>query len=444
MPPGVPATWHLPDVSLPRLLADAVKDFPDTLALVERRGTQLTHVEFAGVVDRLAIGLRERRVRRVVLADAAPVAAVLVAHAAWRLGVPLVVGHGLVADDEVDGPAGHDGPRDGPPGHDGPVGGSERRTISRVVPDWDPDGDLAVGSRRRLTDLGVPAGAMVIDDLERLGATAEGRLATLAGVVGRGRRALRRLRGRDMSSLTGLVEHTTQGVLAPVSPDSVAVLHVATSGRHSFTHRALVAAVFQVRLWIPDMAAGTERVGVAMRLDDPVALVLGPVLASLTAATLRCERDPAATIAGATIAFGPVAVWHDVARRSTRRRHPSLVRSDGSPSSLRIGGVVTSSPRALLPAPEVRVIVAHTEGARLRHFWVAPAAAGPVAAQPVYGRVLGSPGAEAVTDTEITVVDGRTLASGPQFGSRPGTRHWHDVHAHVPVPANAAPRKDAP
>ena len=533
MPPGVPATWRLPDVALPRLLADAVKDFPEHLAVAERGGTHLTHVELAGLVDRLAIALQHRGVARLVLVDAGPIAATLVAHAAWRLGIPLVTGLDAappVGGDEGARPAVTEfhpatdayldpgtGPATDPavapatdpavapatdPGVDpatdpgvapatdprGDAAGGGAATpvdVDGEVPahgirarlaDWDPARDVAVGTRRHLGDLGVPAVAMLVDDLGRLGATGEGRAARLGRAFRRGRRLLRRVGHRDRSSLASTLEDTSQGVLPAVPPDAVALVHVTSTGRHVFTHRALVAAVFQVRLWIPDMAAGTERVAVAMPLDTPVAFVVGPLLAILAAGTLRCDRDPATTIAGATIAFGSVAAWHDVARRGRRRHRRPLARSDGGPSSLRIGGVVSTAADDMLAASEVRTIVAHTEGARLRHFWVAPAAAGPVAAQPVYGRVLGTPGAEALTDTLVAVVDGVTVAAGPQFadgpqpadatqaahgthvadgphladGRRPARaalpagRAWHDVHGHVPAPPSAVPRKDAP
>ena len=468
MPPGVPPTWDVPDVALPRLLADAVRDFPDVVALSRRGGADLTHVQFAGLVDRLALGMAERGVRRVVVLDARPSAIVVLAQAAWRLGVPLVTGAGesagapavdVVADPaqpdlvdfDVADPAPPDADPAAPTGPDGPAPQSGAPVAASLgLLDFSQDHDLVVGSRRRLHDLRVPAAAMLVDDLQRI--PVDG-VTGLAGARDRTRRIARRFTRRDHTSLTGMLEHTTQGALPAVASDAVAVIRLDGGTRRSFTHANLVAAAFQTRLWIPDMAAGSERVAAAMDLRGPAALALGPVLAALTGATLRCDQDPATTIAGATIAFGEVETWRGIARRHGRRHR--LQRGDGSPSTLRVGGVVTTSIDDLLPAVDVRAMMAHTEGARLRHFWSAPSACGPVAGQPVYGRVHGALGAEPVTNTMVVAMGDRVRARGPQFAAGDGDdAGWTDVTGSVPaMPAApsrpvlprrpAPPRKDA-
>ncbi len=506
MPPGVPATWLVPDVALPRLLADAVRDFPDIVALSRRGGPDLTHVQYAGLVDRLALGLAARGVGRVILVDPRPVATVLLAQAAWRLGIPLVVGPqvataveaSLRADERVaDEPASDERVAD-EPAFDEPAGAlpigepwgdepasassafehpatrdvavdgavvdgavvdgasagnldadapSDRAiddsddvvSVSIGLSDWSVERDIVVGSRRRLHDLRVPTKCMLVDDLLRIPVDGD---TGLARVRGGARRLARRFSRRDRTSLTGLLEHTTQGALPAAAPQAVAVVHVADGVCRAFTHANLMAATFQARLWIPDLAAGTERVAAAMDLRDPVALVLGPLLSVLSGANLRCDVDPATTIAGATIAFGKVAVWQAIAKRHGRHR---LQRGDGSPSTLRVGGVVTSSRDDLLAAADVRAVMAHTEGARLRHFWTTPAAAGPVAAQPVYGRVHGTLGAEALTNTTIDELGTRVRASGPQFAALDrGRDGWTDVTGMVPPTPAASSPKDAP
>lgn len=501
MPPGVPARWDVPAVALPRLLADAVRDFPEQIALAQRDGVEITHTQLAGLVDRLALALHARAIGRIVLVDPRPLAAVLVAQAAWRLGIPIVLGTAVVdaehesvqtPDQAVDHATDGDtqsvtDPADG--GHDAEEVVDEAVTVAGApaapesttldgdptsveddataredagreadgelpdtddvsgilarIPDWDAAHDVAVGARRSLASLGVPSARMVVDDLTRLSAGGE---VGGARLVHGFRRIVRQLGHRDRASLTGMVEVATQGALPTVSPDAIAVVHQTEATRHEFTHHNLVAAAFQVRLWIPDMAAGTERVAAAMSLRDPVAFVVGPVLAVLTGATLRCDEHPTTTIAGATVAFGSVELWREIARRPRRSRQSrQLSRGDGSPSSLRVGGIVTTGASDLLPPADVRAIVALTQGARLRHFWTSAAAAGPVAAQPVYGRVLGMPGAEALTETMLQFTGRQVLAAGPQF-ARTGqfaTPSWTVVTGAVPPPATA-PRKDMP
>lgn len=477
--PGVPATWPYPAVPVHRLLADAVTDFPRGPALVVADGPTLDHAALARRVDRLALALRARVVRRLLVADVRPASLVLVVHAALRAGVPIVLAPGLARDepagpghaaDEVagaddDATAGdragaedHDDDRRDPPAHVPP--------IAALVPDWDAQRDLVVGSRGRARALGVPAGAIVVDDLDpRVDLVqADAHLGRVPRARATGLRGLRTLRGRigrDRASLAAMLDQPLQGALPGVDADAVAIVQVHAGGRTTFTHRMLVAAVFQVRLWIPDMAAGTEVVALAIDRVTAAGLVMGPLLATLTGATLRVADDPVQAITGATVAFASPATWRRVAAAAGRWR-PRLAGRGPSPATLRIGGVVVGpgaiepagrgsdhAPAAadVLSAPRVRAVVDHTQGARLRHFWTAPTAAGPIVAQPVYGRIGGLPGAVALPDTTVRRGDGGTWAAGPQFGATRGVDDapttgraavWHPVDGFVPAAGAAS------
>lgn len=415
--PGVPASWTHPGVPLSRLFDDAVTDFPGRVAVEWPDGTAVTYAELAGVVAGLAAGLAAGDVRQVVIAEARPAATVVVALAAWRLGLPVVLC-----------PVATMGGADAIP-----------RRLARA-PWWDPDRDLCIASPRSAAKLGLPAGSTASDDFVHLGAR--------DGVVGGVLTAARRLvAGRGRSAAHGLSDMATGKPPATpprVDPDSLALVHVDADGRRrTWLHRHLVAATFQSRLWIPDMAAGSERVAAAMPLDSAPALVVGPLLAVLTGAALQVADDLAEAVRGATVAFASPATWRRVT--TPTRTWPRLLRRAGrAPASLRIGGVVVQRPDHTLSAADVRRVVAHTEGARLRHFWTSPTAAGPVSAQPVYGRIRGWPGALPVTDTQVVEVAGRLLARGPQFGQSMGAaagpdattaaRSWHHVDDHVPAP----------
>lgn len=404
---------------LSRLFDDAVTDFPDRVAVEWPDGTAITYAELARVVAGLAAGLAAGDVRQVVIAEARPAATVVVALAAWRLGLPVVLC-----------PVATMGRAD--------ATGIPRRFARAAW--WDPDRDLCIASPRSAAKLALPAESTAIDDFVHLGVR--------DGVVGRAVTAARRLiadRGRSAAHGLSDMASREQPVTSPrVDPDSLALVHVdADGGRRTWLHRHLVAATFQSRLWIPDMAAGSERVAAAMPLDSAPALVVGPLLAVLTGAALQVGDQPAEAVHGATVAFASPATWRRVA--APARTLPRLMRrAERAPASLRIGGVVVQRPDHTLSAADVRRVVAHTEGARLRHFWTSPTAAGPVSAQPVYGRIRGWPGALPLTDTQVVEVGGRLLARGPQFGQSMGAAaepeattpalSWHRVDDHVPAP----------
>lgn len=395
--PGVPSSWPYPSVPLGRLLTDAVADFPDAPALRLPGSASLTHVEFAQVVERVVLALRARGATRVVPVGCRTTTQLILAHAAFRAGCCLVLG----------------------------VDATSSRPVADQVPLFDPACDVVVGSPRALRQVHAPPASAVHDDLDdRLLAThRRRRAATMARSV---RRVTRLSARNDQGSLAAMVEAPTQGVIPAVAPGAVAVVVLdpdpddeAHGSWRVFTHAALLAATFQLRLWIPDMQAGSERVA-AVQLGTVTGIVTGPLLAVLTGAELVVATRPGDALRAATIACADVPTWRTVAASPARGRPTA--------GDLRVGIMLARRPDDQLDAQDVRRVIGLTDGARLRHAWVTPAAAGPVTAQPVYGRIGAMPGARRLPDVELASGGGRLQARGPQF-TDPGA--WHDVHDHV-------------
>ncbi len=415
-PPGVPPTYRLPTVRLPRLLDDAARDFPEHVSCrFERR--QLTYTELRERVDALAAALTDldrpdddaslqqgRVLVRVPDGFAAPV----ILFALWRLGaVAVPVDPALDVDEllEVAKRAEVVGAIADP--------AAVRALTDAEVPlrfavtvrgdEWDP--------ARRRGPLGlVPRVRLPRPMRRRVAPSDEGpeQLVTaMADLLAGGDPRARRPRPA--------LPHDGPALLAVrTGPDGVALTE--------HTHVGLLATAFQARLWIPDVQAGRERVLVAQPMHDLVGLAVGLLAAVLAGATTILLDTTDDGELGRTIERSGATLL--VARS------PRIARLMGSRdathhdlSSLRVCLTVGDG----LPPQLARKLEVAADGARVRALHGYGDAVPIGHGQPVYGRVVPSALGLPVTSTVAMVVRpddlsrivppeqvGRLLLHGPQ------------------------------
>jgi long-chain acyl-CoA synthetase len=414
-PPGVPASYRLPEVPIPRLLDDAVRDFPRSVA-VRRGDLSLTHVALRDRVADLVTLLRHLGVARgdrLLVATGTTVTTVVVLLAAWRLGaiaVPL------------------------PPGRD------RERTAARAVEVAEASGVAGVlATREHLQEL-VAAGlefTWALDTTDEHWLAPPTRFHLPRPHLPRRRSGDGSVRdlGTAMAEVVGAPVTLHGDGPVPVASPALLVSRWRGGDRRAIvlTHANLVASTFQARLWVPDIQAGREHVVVAGDL-----LALGPMVLGWLAGLL----------AGACVELVPPTDTTGLARTIARHRAtvavlaPShvaalLSESESSRRDLSSLRVVLATGAPLDPASALE-LERRTGGARVREgFGVSEA--GPIThAQPVYGRT--TPGAMGlpVTDTVAVAVDpddhgrlrapgepGLLLLAGPQVA--PG--YWQDEAA---------------
>ncbi len=278
-PPAVPSSYDYPLVPLTRLLDDAAKDFPD-VAATAYLAAATSYRRLVDETDRLATALAQLGVQR---GDRVGIALpncpqhVAAVFATGRLGaVAVECGTGRDADE-----------------------------LGHVLDD---------------------AGCAVLvlaDPVYRVLGELKGRLRSLRHVVGTAlddpltsaRRRLHRLRHRSDPGLwyripsgEGVLRYVELVRRSPPSPaqvdidpasDLAALVPDADGRLAGLTHLNLVAAAFQVRLWVPDVLAGHEEVVCATPFSSPVGLAAGLGFGVLCGATLALvpEPDPAAVLA---------------------------------------------------------------------------------------------------------------------------------------------------
>jgi long-chain acyl-CoA synthetase len=412
-PPGVPASYQLPAVPVTRLLDDAVRDFPHGTGLASDR-VDLDHATIRDRVEELASLLHTRGVvsgDRVVVALPNLVTLPLALLAAWRLGaiaVPL--------DPEL-----------------------RAERVSEVVAEVEPR--TWIGSRRALRRLeagpGAPAALLEVDDDAWLGpgrrwhvrtprwlsrsATRWRRRRHADGGSGQGVPVLERLD----DAMGGVRDRAVTRPSRVVDPGSAALLryHAETPEARGvvLTHRNLVAAAFQARLWVPDVQAGRERFVVAAAMHDPVALVLGWLAGLLSGAGVVVDdgEDLAATIDRQRPTL-------TVARSAQLGR---LLEDGADKRDLGSLRVVLGVGEPVVPQVALD-LERRTGGARVRSAYGLLDAGAMSHAQPVYGRVTPGTIGLPVTGTVAVVVDpadlgvlcapdvpGRLLVHGPQVAS---------------------------
>jgi long-chain acyl-CoA synthetase len=402
-PPGVPPTYRLPQVALPRLLDDAARDFPHRPALVAD-GTTLDHAELRDRVDQVTTVLADLGLQagdRVVVAVPNVVTAPALYFACWRLGAVVVP---VAADLPVD-------------------------RLRAVVEDAGASAILATRTTvHSLSQLGaLPGVALVISGHEW---PRRGRLTRLV----RRRQTSTRRASRDGAFVLAelLEDDGVRTSPAPPPPDAPALLAYRPRARELrgvvLTHANLVANAFQARLWVPDIQAGRERVLVADPLHEPLPLTLGLLVGILSAATLvLLDRPDASELARAIQRERPTLLAVLPARLS------ALLEDGGGRCDL--GSVrVCLAGGAPLDPKVAAAVEDRTGGARVREVYGLAEAGAITHAQPVYGRSVPTSMGLPVTGTVAAVVDpddhgrlrppgepGMLLVTGPQIAQG----YWH-------------------
>ena len=400
-PPLVPATYPYPDVPLTRLLDDAAKDFPDSPA-VEFMGTTLTYRRLHEQVDRFASALQALGVQpgdRVGIAMANCPQHVIAFFAVLRVG-GVVVALDPAADSDTLG--------------------------------------------RRINDTGCSV-LVVLDPVYASVAELKGRVPTVQHVVATAiadmlpplASARFHLRHRRNPQLVHKIAQS-EGVLRfselvrrhpptvtqhPLVPErDLAVLAFEPGGTRAvmLTHRNLLANVFQLRLWIPDVQAGREVILCAVPLHQPFGVTAGLSLSVLSAATMVLvpSEDRSEVLSAAD------------------RRHPTLFPA----TRAMVEGVVdggglrkhdlTSIRACLCDAnldPETVKQFEDASGGRLREGLAVSEASPMTHANPIYGKAKAHRIGLPLTDTQCALVDpqdrsrlaepgaaGELAVSGPQ------------------------------
>ena len=453
-PPGVPPTYRLPKVRLPRLLEDAARDFPEHTA-VEFGRRQLTYVQLQEHVADLAA-----RLPRLSDADGEPslegvhvlvrlpdgLAGPIVLFALWRAGaIPVPVPTNaprqqlekLVTRLGITGAIG-DGRllrRAALPGL--------RFAIELRGDEWDPSGrgkllrrlpavPTPFGRRRR--GRGSASGDATAVTAATADATADATdVGDAAGGTGHldAAPATARTDALHTSIAALLADGTAHRPLARpvVDPEAPAMVVVRMDADEpaitQHTHRTLLATAFQSRLWVPDVQAGRERVLIAEPVNDIVGSAVGLLSAVLSGATsiLVDQADP--PLARVVEQGQPTLMIARVARLA------ELVHdTDGRRRDLTSLRVCLAVGEGLRPN-EAQELEGRTTGARIRPLRGCGDAAPIAHGQPVYGRVVPTTIGLPVTSTLALVVDpddlgevrdpdqpGRLLLHGPQVAPR--------------------------
>ena len=384
-PPLVPESYPYPDVPLTRLLDDAAKDFPDSVAM-DFLGRTTTYRRLLDQVDRFSTALQAMGVvpgDRVGIALPNCPQYVIAFFAALRAGA-VVVG--------ID------------PGLD--ENGLALRINDagcRVLVVLDPVYAKVERLKGRVPSVEHVVGTAVADYLTPLAATAFNFRHR------KDRRLVHKIPATEgVLRFTDLVRrHPPTATQAPLSPtDAAALVAYPSDGVGPLrgvvlTHRNLLTNVFQVRLWIPDVQAGRETILCAVPFWQPYGLTTGLSLGVLSAATMALapslERDDVLAVID--------------------KRHPTLFPATGGLIERLVSAPhlrkheLTSIRAALcdtsLLAPDVVATFEEATGGRLREGLAVPEAAALTHANPVYGKAKAERVGLPLTDTMCVLVDPR-------------------------------------
>lgn len=385
-PPGVPPTYALPQVALPRLLDDAARDYPDHAGLVDEHG-EIAYVDLREHVDRLATALADAGVAagdRVLVALPLVRVAPVVLFALWRLGAVAVP-----VDPQL--PAGR---------------------LAAVVVDADVSAAVVTGE--------VSAALHDADAVPPLLVRATAWELVPRRLRDRLPRPARRAELGHVHHLDDLLAGALSRT-APTPPDPADPAVLAYRPRHRdlrgvvLTHRNLVANAFQGRLWVPDIQAGRERVLITDPLHLTVPLTLGLLTGVLAAGAvvLAADVDEPATLAAVIDRHQPT-LWPTGPERLRALAAPTSRRPLRRRADLTSLRAVVTGGGPLDPAVAAEV-ERRTGGARVREGYGLAEASPLTHAQPVYGRVHDGTIGLPVTDTVATLVDpeDRTTPVGP-------------------------------
>lgn len=374
-PAGVPTSYPYPDVGLARLLDDAATDFPDAVAIVYRR-YRLSYRKLADHTDRLAtalLGLGARRGDHIafVLPDCPPL--VIGVFAAWRIGATVSVHR-----------------RDAPA-----LDASAARFVvaldrwyPSIAPSLDaagPDATVVLAARHDY----YPFPANVL-------ASARHRSSRRAGRSGAGR----------AHRFADLVRRTSPSSPSSERPADAVALWRPTGA--ALTQRQLVVNSFQLRLWMPDVVAGDERVLLSAPLTSTLGVVwLAWAVLSAATMTLCDERRPgarprAALRARPTVLPFDVDLARELLRSVTRRSRLASVR-------------IAVAAQALSPELRGRM-EAVTDKGRIRRVWGVDGML--THADPVYGRADPQTVGLPLPDTDVVLADPRDRTAAVGVGRR--------------------------
>ena len=402
-PPLVPESYPYPDVAFTRLLDDAAKDFPDSVA-VDFLGKTLTYRRLADQVDRFATALQALGVSkgdRVGIALPNSPQHVITFFAVLRIGGVVVA-----LDAGLDERALADRIND---------------AGCRVLVVLDPVYAQVERLKGRVPTVEHVVGTAVSDYLTPIAG------AAFAFRHRRDSRLVHKIPpGEGVLRFVDLVRRTPPtATQTPVDPgEDVALLAYNSPPRGTapravmLTHRNLLTNVFQIRLWVPDVQAGRETILCAVPFSTPYGLATGLGLGVLSAATMALvpsfDRDEALAIIvkrKPTIFPATGAMVEGIAAAPQLRKHDL--------TSIRACLCDTSPLSA-----DVTKTFEEATGARLREGLALPEATGLTHANPVYGKAKPDRVGLPLSDTACALVDpadhGRLAAEG-----RPGELAVH-------------------
>jgi len=388
-PAGVPTTYRYPAVPAGRLLDDAAQDFPEVVA-IEYRRHRMTYRKLADHADRFATALSTMSVGpgdRVAIALPNCPQLVIALFAAWRVGASVTL-HGRTVPTDLAAAAPN------------VVVTLDRWYADGVAParsSWPNETVVVVTGRNDY----LPFPSNVIASLR-------GRFPRIRPIEG-------------AQPFADLIRRSHPAMGPPVRGSD----RVATARGVTASERALVVNCFQVRLWLPDVVAGDERVLLAVPLSSLVGVVW-LLTAVLSAGTMILVDDGRAaqrqrTVVRSTPTIMPfdAAVARDLLRSSWRR---------GTLGSVRIA--VATGPLDREVGAQLEQL---TDKGRIRRAWGTHGVV--THADPIYGRVRPTSVGLPLPDTDVVVAHpdtgarrplgarGRLWVRGPQLDDR----RWVDA-----------------
>ncbi len=381
-PPGVPPRYPLPAVALPRLLADAARDFPLHDALVFA-GRTWSWSELGALAEQTAVVLAGAGVQAgdrvgIVLPNVPMM--VVTCFATWRLGATVVPIDPREATAEVS------------------------RVLAaagcHVVVGQSSDLDRLEALRDELPGLLTVAATAVHRWLPR---TKRVLFPLAARRTGAYHRVPADAEVLDLDA--ALTAATGRAPAVRIDPEhEAAILFTGgTTGRRKgvvLSHGNLVANAFQARLWVPDLRAGHERFLCVVPFSHAYGLTLGMLATTLVAGAIILPHDPDPARLPALVAKArPTLLPAVPAVYRALVEHPGAAKADLSSLRACVSG---SAP---LPPDLSTTFEVRSGGARLREGY-GLSEAGPLThATPIYGRRMDGSIGLPVTETVAIVVD---------------------------------------